>query len=59
MNMETKTIKEIREAEERIKRDPDFEASKIPDIAQKKDVGARLEELLVRYCNTIRWRWVV
>lgn len=50
MNMETKTIKEIREAEERIKRDPDFEASKIPDIAQKKDVGARLEDY---WCDTV------
>jgi len=34
--METKTIKEIREAEERIKRDPDFEASKIPDSTEKR-----------------------
>lgn len=50
MNMETKTIKEIREAEERIKCDPDFEASKIPDIAQKKDVGARLEDY---WCDTV------
>ena len=41
MNMETKTIKDIREAEER---DPFFESSKIPDIIQKKDVGGRLDD---------------
>ena len=38
--MEAKTIKDI-EAEER---DPFFEGSLIPDILQKKDVGARLND---------------
>lgn len=41
--MEAKTIKDI-EAEERIKQDPDFEASKIPDIVRKGDVGYRVRE---------------
>jgi hypothetical protein len=47
--METKTIKDI-EAEERMKCDPNFEASKIPDIVQKKDIGARLEDY---WCDTV------
>ena len=42
-NMEAKTIKDI-EAEERSKQDPDFEASSIPDIVQKKDIAAKLED---------------
>ena len=48
--MEGKTIKDIREAEERIKQDPDFEESKIPDIVQKKDVGYRLTDY---WCDTV------
>ena len=43
MNMEAKTIKDI-EAEERIKQDPDWLASKIPDIIQKDEVAGRLED---------------
>ena len=47
--MEAKTIKDI-EAEERIKQDPDFEASKIPDIIQKDEVAGRLEDY---WCDTV------
>ena len=47
--MEAKTIKDI-EAGERIKQDPDFETSKIPDIIQKDEVAGRLEDY---WCDTV------
>ncbi|MBW2003766.1 MAG: hypothetical protein JRI72_04005 [Deltaproteobacteria bacterium] len=47
--MEAKTIKDI-EAGERIRHNPDWLASEIPDIVQKKDVGARLEDY---WCDTV------
>ncbi len=46
--METKT-KNI-EAGERIRHDPDFIASKIPDIIQKDEVAGRLEDY---WCDTV------
>ena len=47
--MEAKTIKDI-EAGEGIRQNPDFIASKIPDIVRKEDVGARLEDY---WCDTV------
>jgi len=47
--MEAKTIKDI-EAGEKNNHDPWFEASNIPEIVQKKDVGARLEDY---WCDTV------
>ncbi len=48
--MEAKTIGDIKEASERIEHDSFFEASKIPDIVRKEDVGARLEDY---WCDTV------
>ena len=48
--METKTIEEKKEAGERIRHDPDWLASKIPDIIQKDEVAGRLEDY---WCDTV------
>jgi hypothetical protein len=47
--MEAKTIKDI-EAEGRIKQDPDWLASNIPDIVRKDEVAGRLEDY---WCDTV------